>query len=157
MGHFCGAMSAAPDPAELAPSRDPAAYGKRRLFTATFLAWIVLCLICLGGGALIGRFALPPPAQPQGPGPIAEPAPRGAPSAPVSPPAASATTAPPSSTAPAAADSALSDRVARLETASSQASGAAAGSAGRGLAVERRARARPVRPGRRRLRAAGSG
>ncbi len=118
-------MSAAPDPAELAPSRDPAAYGKRRLFTGAFVGWIILCLICLGGGAAIGRFALPPQAEPQRPSPLAEPAPRATPSLPASPPAASAMTAPPSSAAP-AADSALSDRVARLETASSHVSDAAA-------------------------------
>jgi hypothetical protein len=117
-------MSAAPDPAELAPSRDPAAYGKRRLFTGAVLGWIVLCLACVAGGALIGRFALPPAAEPQGTGMLAESAPRAAPSALASPPAAPAATAPPSAAAP-TADSALSDRVARLETASSHVSGAA--------------------------------
>jgi hypothetical protein len=124
-------MSAAPDPAELAPSRDPAAYGRRRLFTGGFFGWIVLCLICLAGGAAIGRFALTP-TEPQTP-PAAElttHAQGAAPSAPLqgaspglaTPPLAPAA-APPS---PGAPDAALGDRVARLETASAHVNDAAA-------------------------------
>ncbi|HWF76578.1 MAG TPA: mitofilin family membrane protein [Caulobacteraceae bacterium] len=132
MVQFWGAMSAAPDPAELAPSRDPAAYGGRRLFTGGFVGWIVLCLICLVGGAAIGRFAFAP-SEAQGPSAASEPAARGA-AAPSSSLAASpaiapaAATAPPSSTnaASAAPDAALGDRVARLETASAHVSDAAA-------------------------------
>ena len=118
-------MSAAPDPAELAPSRDPAAYGRGRLVTGGFLGWVVLCIVCLVGGAAIGRFALPAPSEPQAPSAFAEAAPRAAPS-----PIAAATAAPAPATAPAApapaSDSALSDRVARLETASSRQNEAAA-------------------------------
>ena len=130
-------MSAAPDPAELAPSRDPAAYGRRRLFTGGFLGWIVLCLICLAGGAAIGRFALgsvvlgpaPGAASPsatelathaaQGPG-----SGQGLASAPAVAPRTAA--APPASATNAAPDAGLSDRVARLETASTRVSDAAA-------------------------------
>ena len=53
-------MSAAPDPAELAPSRDPAAYGRRPLFTPRFFAWAGVCAACLIAGGLVGRFGLSP-------------------------------------------------------------------------------------------------
>ncbi len=120
-------MSAAPDPAELAPSRDPAAYGRRRLVTNTFVGWVVLCLIFLAAGAAIGRFALAPPAEPQGAPTAFEPAPRTAGSPVVSPAAAPAAAAPAAAApAPPGADSALSERVARLETASTHVSDAAA-------------------------------
>jgi hypothetical protein len=119
-------MSAAPDPAELAPSRDPAAYGKRRLFTNAFFGWIAVCVICLAAGAAIGRLALAPPAEPQGQGAASEPAQRASPG-PVVSPAAAPAAAPPAAAAgaPPGADSALSDRVARLETVSSHANSAA--------------------------------
>ena len=55
MVHFFGKMSVAPDPAELAPSRDPAAYGRRPLFTAGFFVWVLLCLVCLAIGGVAGR------------------------------------------------------------------------------------------------------
>jgi hypothetical protein len=116
-------MSAAPDPAELAPSRDPAAYGRRRLFTGRFFGWIVLCVICLVGGAAIGRFALPAPPEPPGAAALTEAAPHAAPSPTAAPAAAPAVSAAPATTA---SDSALSDRVARLETASAHRSDAAA-------------------------------
>ncbi len=118
-------MSAAPDPAELAPSRDPAAYGRRRLVTGGFFGWIVLCVICLVGGAVIGRFALPAPPEPQGPAALTETAPHAAPSPTAAPAAAPAASAAPAAAA-SASDSALSDRVARLETASAHQSDAAA-------------------------------
>lgn len=127
MVQFLRAMSAAPDPAELAPSRDPAAYGRRRLVTGGFFGWIVLCLICLAGGAAIGRFALPAPSQPQSAAAaLAEPASRASPP-PLSPTAATAATAPAAAASGAAtgSDSALSDRVARLETAASHQTDAA--------------------------------
>jgi hypothetical protein len=124
MVQFLSAMSAAPDPAELAPSRDPAAYGRRRMFTGGFFGWIVLCGICLVGGAAIGRFALPAPTEPQGPSVLTEAAPRAAPSPTAAPAAAPA--AAPVPAAAAASDTALSDRVARLEAASAHQSDAAA-------------------------------
>jgi hypothetical protein len=119
--HFFQAMSAAPDPAELAPSRDPAAYGRRPLRASGFAGWLVLCLICLVGGGAIGRFGFPavqtvPPqlsapevvhASPTTPSPVG-----------AAPPAA-----PPAGTPSAqdsAGDSALSDRVSRLEGAASR-------------------------------------
>ena len=118
-------MSVAPDPAELAPSRDPAAYGRRRLFTGGFVGWLALCLICLVGGAAIGHFALAP-AEPASPATAAEPPGRAA-AAPATPstappPAAAATTLAPA----AAPDTALGDRVARLESASGRVNDAAA-------------------------------
>jgi len=51
-------MSLAPDQAELAPSRDPAVYGRRRLFTPGLFAWIVACVTCVALGAAIGLFGL---------------------------------------------------------------------------------------------------
>jgi hypothetical protein len=119
-------MSLAPDPADLAPSRDPAAYGKRRLFTAGFFAWTGLCLVCLVAGVVIGRqgaFAPPKPAASAvaelgRPAPSAQPAPAVAPSPTISAPATPVA----GPTSPAA----LVDRVARLEAASSRANSAAA-------------------------------
>jgi hypothetical protein len=113
-------MSAAPDPAELAPSRDPAAYGRRPLFTAGFFVWAALCLACLAAGTLIGRFGLPA-------SPAAAPAELAArPAAP--PPAAPAPIAAPSPSgaAPSGDVGALGERVARLESASLRTSDAAA-------------------------------
>jgi len=121
-------MSVAPDPAELAPSRDPAAYGRRPLFSSSLFVWGLLCLACLLIGGVVGRFGFPAegPAKPDtiAPDLTAHPssaAPAAAPSGPMA--------APPSSgAAPAAsgADAALSDRVARLETAASRRDEAAA-------------------------------
>jgi hypothetical protein len=121
-------MSAAPDPAELAPSRDPAAYGRRPLFSSAFFIWLLLCLACLAAGAAIGRFGFP-----------AEPAPRVEPAAPDSTPRTSPNippaptgpmTAPPSSGAAlgagASVDAALGDRVAKLEAGASREDQAAA-------------------------------
>jgi hypothetical protein len=115
-------MSADPDPAELAPSRDPAAYGRRPLFTAGFFAWVLVCVLCVGAGVAIGRFGLTaaPSAKPETP---ALETPRAAPVAP-----ALAAVAPPANPASAAAedDTALVARVGRLEAASGHANAAAA-------------------------------
>ncbi|HVN01567.1 MAG TPA: hypothetical protein VMT68_15270 [Caulobacteraceae bacterium] len=110
-------MSVTPDPADLAPSRDPAAYGRRRLFTGGFLGWIVLCLICLAGGAAIGRFALAPAAPGKSPAPAGQDiAPRAPPAVAPPPAPAAPQAAPPSPATPAAAaEAGLADRVARLE------------------------------------------
>jgi hypothetical protein len=118
-------MSASPDPAELAPSRDPAAYGRRRLFTGGFAGWLILCVICLVGGAAIGRFVLPMPETPAPPAP-AEPAPRAGPIAAVPSAATPPGQARLATPAPADDDTALSARVARLEGASGRVSDAAA-------------------------------
>jgi hypothetical protein len=119
-------MSAAPDPAELAPSRDPAAYGRRPLFTSGFLVWVLLCIACLAIGGVAGRFAFPPEpaAKPEAALPDAGPRLAAVPTTPPSSPM----TAPPSSAAAAStgADAALVDRVARLEGASSRQDQAAA-------------------------------
>lgn len=118
-------MSLAPDQAELAPSRDPAAYGRRRLFTAGFFAWIVVCVICIGIGAAIGRFGLAAgPAKSESAAPSAldaHPSPVRAAATPALPP-------PAASPAPttAADSSALAERVARLEASAARANDAAA-------------------------------
>ncbi len=127
MVQFCSAMSAAPDPAELAPSRDPAAYGRRPLFSTGFFVWLLLCLACLAIGGVAGRFAFPsePAPKPEAALPDAGPRP---PSLAPSPAASAPVTAPPASAAAAAAgsDTALADRVARLEIAASRQNQAAA-------------------------------
>jgi hypothetical protein len=121
MVHFLAAMSAAPDPAELAPSRDPAAYGRRPLSGSSFLIWVVLCVLCLVVGAAIGHFAFPTPSvvgpeTPAAPdsaarGPLVSSAPS---NAPVTAPVTSSTAT------PAGGDAALGERVARLESASAR-------------------------------------
>jgi hypothetical protein len=118
-------MSAAPDPAELAPSRDLAAYGKRRLFTASFFAWIGACLICVVIGGAIGRYgAALTPAKPEPLASATEARPASAPpTAPLAPPPAASQ---PASAAPSPEPAALADRVSRLEAASSKTSDAAA-------------------------------
>jgi hypothetical protein len=40
-------MTVVPDPAELAPSRDPAAYARRPLFSGGFWVMMVFCALCL--------------------------------------------------------------------------------------------------------------
>jgi hypothetical protein len=122
-------MSVAPDPAELAPSRDPAAYGRRRLFTPGFLGWIVLCVICVAGGAALGRFGWAP--QVKTPEQASDDNTVRPPPSPTSPAiVASPTPAPPASAAPAAAasatDAGLEGRVAKLEAAASHQDQAAA-------------------------------
>src|SRR5580658_859679 len=118
--HFCTpTMSAAPDPAELAPSRDPAAYGRRPLFTPRFFAWAGVCAACLIAGALVGRFGFAP-ANPAAESEPALEAPTHAPAntAPLTPSLATLGAPINAATAPvvASADvSALSSRVARLE------------------------------------------
>jgi hypothetical protein len=117
------------DPADLAPSRDPAAYGKRPLLTAGFFAWVSLCLICVLAGVGIGKFGLPgqapKPATAAPPAAVAPPAQTSAASpnpapAPIAPAAAAA---PPGSNVP---DQGVADRLARLESASNRIDGAAA-------------------------------
>ncbi len=49
-------MSVTPDPAELAPSRDPADYGRKPIFSRGFWAVMVLCLACILGGVAITKF-----------------------------------------------------------------------------------------------------
>jgi hypothetical protein len=135
-------MSAAPDPAELAPSRDPAAYGRRPLFTGRFFVWIFLCLACVGVGLAIGRYgatlspAKPEPASieiesrsgPPSPAAVAPAAPSASAQS-ATPQSATAQTAPlarapPSSTTN---DIALGARVARLEADAARTDAAAAG------------------------------
>jgi hypothetical protein len=108
-------MSAAPDPAELAPSRDLAAYGRRAMLTPAFFVWIGLCLACLVMGAAIGRFGLAPPAhvEPEAAEPAARPA-AALSAAPATPSPVSLAATPP------AGELALGERVARLEGAATR-------------------------------------
>jgi hypothetical protein len=116
-------MSAAPDPAELAPSRDPAAYGKRPLLTPVFLVWIGLCAACLLAGAAIGRFGFGgAPVSTESSAPAAVIASRPEPTAPA---AAISLIATPPTAAPTGDVAALGERVARLEAAGSRANEAA--------------------------------
>src|SRR5438128_2721549 len=102
-------MTALPDPSELAPSRDPADYGRTRLFSTAFWAMISLCVLCVLAGAAVVKFA---PAIWKRSPEAAAPA-RG-----LAAPAGPATAAPaPVAAAPATPDpgAALSDRLGRLE------------------------------------------
>lgn len=72
-------MSVMPDSAELAPSRDPADYGRKPLFSRGFWAVIALCLFCILAGAGVAKFGplLFPAKRPPAPAvaPAAAPAP----------------------------------------------------------------------------------
>ncbi|HZZ34616.1 MAG TPA: hypothetical protein VFE03_02745 [Caulobacteraceae bacterium] len=103
-------MTALPDPSELAPSRDPADYGRSRLFTTAFWAMISLCILCVLAGAAVVKFApmiWPKPAPPGPSQPAASAAASPAP-LPAAGPSPVATPAPD-------AAGALTDRVGRLE------------------------------------------
>ncbi|MGH6971688.1 MAG: hypothetical protein ACREEQ_08760 [Caulobacteraceae bacterium] len=111
-------MTVAPDPSGLAPSRDPAVYGKRPLLTASFFAWVSLCVICVVAGVAIGRYGR------AGPRVVPSVAPN--PSAQLRPPAPAqassgvAVPEPPATATTGGADQALEPRVARLEASSSR-------------------------------------
>jgi hypothetical protein len=114
-------MSAAPDPADLAPSRDLAAYGRRAPLMPSLLVWIGVCIACLVAGAAIGRFGFAPPArpEPEAAEPATHPAAASVP--------ASAEPAPASLAAPGQpGDTALGERVTRLEGAETRVDAAAA-------------------------------
>ncbi|HEY5107725.1 MAG TPA: hypothetical protein VII73_13310 [Caulobacteraceae bacterium] len=49
-------MTALPDPAELAPSRDAAEYGRRGLMSSGYWAMISFCVLCILAGMAIVRF-----------------------------------------------------------------------------------------------------
>ncbi|HEX3917733.1 MAG TPA: hypothetical protein VHW60_10375 [Caulobacteraceae bacterium] len=112
-------MSAAPDSTDLAPSRDPAAYGRRPLFGRGFVVAAALCVICVLGGVIFGHFGLQEAAPPAADASAAPAAP--APSriitpVPIPPPIPAVTPL----VVPnpiGSADQALSDRITRLETA----------------------------------------
>src|ERR1700722_5634415 len=110
MVQFCGAGTRAPAPAELAPSRDPAAYGRRPLFTSGFFVWVLLCLACLAIGGVAGRVGFPaePAAKPEAARPAAGPR---APSVAPPPTASAPMVAPPAGAAAASngTDAALAD------------------------------------------------
>ena len=109
-------MTALPDPSDLAPSRDPAAYARRRLFSVGFWAMMALCLGCVLAGAALVKFAPmfagPPPHAAATPAAVVA-ATGAAPSASQLPTPAAPTQA---SQAAAAAVSTLTDRVQRLES-----------------------------------------
>ena len=120
-------MTAVPDPAELAPTRDPAAYARRPLLTGGFCKGDdgLLRPVPAGGGGG-GRFLAPhawrrcgtlsPPPAPR----------RRSPAAPASPPLA-AQLAPPADTSAPTDVAALNDRVQRLESGQAHILNAAAG------------------------------
>ncbi|MHB8530152.1 MAG: COG4223 family protein [Caulobacteraceae bacterium] len=117
-------MSALPDPAELAPSRDPAAYGRRRLLSPTFWAMMSLSVLCVLAGVAIVSFA-PRLFRTSAPAPAAAPLPEAAPPA-TSPPSPAPA---PTSEAGAASVGEIADldgRVRRLETGQQRALAAAA-------------------------------
>ncbi len=64
------------DSGQLAPSRDPAAYGRVRILSPTFWAMISLCVLCVLAGAAIATFAprLWPAKTPAGEPSVAAPA-----------------------------------------------------------------------------------
>jgi hypothetical protein len=139
MVHFLAAMSVRPDSAELAPSRDPAAYGRRPLTAGGFVGWLVLCAVCLAGGLAIGRFVLVPP-QPPKPTAMAsdELTARPAPVTPAAPNIAPPVVAPTPGLAE-GADSGLAARIARLEASAvrqNQAAAAALAAASLSVAAE---------------------
>jgi len=114
-------MTAQPDPAELAPSRDPAAYGARPLRPSGLVAWLLVCAACIAAGVGIGRFALTPkpePASAQAPLPRQTAA---------EPPVATAAPALPAATSPTpAAPADVNDRLSRIEGSLGRADQAAA-------------------------------
>jgi hypothetical protein len=117
-------MTALPDPAELAPTRDPAAYGGRRLLSGGFWVMMGFCALCLAAAVAIvalgprlltaRRAAVFPPAATQAPAPAIAYAPSATPLAP-----------PVDAGAPGQV-AALGDRVARLESGQARALDAAA-------------------------------
>lgn len=119
-------MTALPDPADLAPSRDPADYGRRSLFSASFWAMIALCVLCVLAGAAVvymhpafvfGRPVLTAPQAAAASGPAAEQQ---------TAPAGAASSALAAASDASAGVSALSDRVARVEAGQARLSDAAA-------------------------------
>ncbi|MFI4975063.1 MAG: COG4223 family protein [Caulobacterales bacterium] len=127
MGHFWLGMSVAPDPAELAPTRDPAAYGRRPISATAFWAIVALCVGCVLAGIAIGRFG--PAAIHSHPAvaPAAEPSRGAAPEAAAPTPATAPAPFEAVGPAPASDDlKALAARVERLETSQSRAQDASA-------------------------------
>jgi hypothetical protein len=109
-------MTALPDPAELAPTRDPAAYGPRPLLSRGFWAMMVFAILCLVaavmlvslGPRLLGvRHAEAPPTTPSAPSAMAAPA--------IYAPTPSVATSPVEAAAPERV-AALEGRVQRLES-----------------------------------------
>lgn len=50
-------MTVAPDPSEITPPTDPAAYGRPRAFGVAFWAVVALCVLSVVAGAAVTRFA----------------------------------------------------------------------------------------------------
>ncbi len=117
-------MTALPDPSDLAPSQDPAAYGRRRMFSVGFWAMMALCVLCILAGAAVVKFA----PMFVGAEPAAPVRTTSTPSSALAPTETGAPPAAPSSQAAdaAAAVSTLTDRVQRLEDGQAHALDAAA-------------------------------
>ena len=116
-------MTALPDPAELAPTRDPAAYGRRRLMSGGFWVMMGFCVLCLLAAAAI--VTLGP--RLMGTRPAASTRPVAPPTAPL----VAQVPTPPPAAAPLVSGSpdevaALGDRVSRLEAGDARVLGAAA-------------------------------
>lgn len=115
-------MTALPDPAELAPSRD-AAYGRPRLMTRGFWLMMAFGLVCLVAAAVVGVFGSHLFRARPAPGPVAADLARGLPSqTSLAPPPASAAVA---VIAPSGQESAVEARLQRLEAGQSRALAAA--------------------------------
>jgi hypothetical protein len=118
-------MSVPPDPVELTAPRDPADYGRPRLMTRGFWAFMAFGLLCVIAGAVLAIFG--PTlfrAKPHAPAEV--PAPRyDAPARPSGEPAAEASPSPPPTPAPEAV-ARLSDRIDQLETAQNRTAESAA-------------------------------
>ncbi len=136
-------MTALPDPSDLAPSRDPAAYGRRRLFSVGFWAMMALCLLCVLAGAALVKFA--PMFAPAPPHAAATPAPPGPAPAAGQPSAATpaALTQAGQAADAAAAVSTLTDRVQRLESGQAHALDAASQALAASALAEAAAQPRP--------------
>ena len=139
-------MTALPDPSDLAPGRDPAAYGRRRLFSVGFWAMMALCLLCVLAGAALVKFA--PMFAGPAPHVSAKPAATTAPPSPASTagqpaPSAQAPTQPGQAADAAAAVSTLTDRVQRLESGQARALDAATRALAASALAEAAAQPRP--------------
>jgi hypothetical protein len=114
-------MTVTPDTAELAPTRDPAAYARRPLLTGGFWVMMAFCVLCLLAAVAVVMLG---PRMSRVKHAVAAAAPAAAPASPTRPPLATQLAAP----APASPDeTGLAARVQRLEAGQSRVLAAAAG------------------------------
>jgi hypothetical protein len=116
-------MTVTPDPAELAPTRDPAAYARRPLLTGGFWVMMAFCALCLLAAVAVVILG---PRMSRVKHAVAAAAPAPAPASPIAQPLAAQLAAP--AQTPASPDeSALAARVQRLEGRQNRTLAAAAG------------------------------